>query len=53
MPYTDKIPKDGWKNAFVYLPTGMPSQPYFLRSLGEDGKIGTQDDIDVWTMMKQ
>jgi general secretion pathway protein G len=49
--YLKKLPKDGWKNDFVYTPKGSN---YELKSFGSDGKDGgdgydkdiTQDDLD-------
>ncbi len=47
--YLDKIPKDGWDRDFIYISPGV-GHPYELKSLGSDGKDGTEDDIDVWKL---
>ena len=47
--YLDKLPKDAWEREFIYLSPGV-ERPYELRSLGPDGKEGTDDDIDVWKL---
>ena len=44
------VPKDGWGRALYYTTPGIEGHGYELRSGGEDGEIGTEDDIDVWTM---
>jgi len=47
----DKSLVDGWNNTFNYDPRGKDADhPYYLFSNGPDGKAGTEDDIDVWTM---
>lgn len=51
----DKIPTDGWKNAFVYQFPGSsaatnPDWAYDLLSPGKDKQTGTPDDLNVWTM---
>jgi len=45
--YLDKLPKDAWDRDFIYMSPGI-GRPYELRSMGPDGKEGTEDDIDVW-----
>ena len=47
--YLDKLPKDAWGNDFIYISPGV-QRPFELRSLGPDGREGTEDDIDVWNM---
>jgi len=47
--YLDKLPKDAWGNDFIYISPGVQG-PFELRSLGPDGKEGTEDDIDVWNL---
>jgi len=47
--YLDKLPKDAWGNDFIYISPGV-QRPFELRSLGPDGKEGTEDDIDVWNL---
>ncbi|MEL6329169.1 MAG: type II secretion system protein GspG [Planctomycetota bacterium] len=41
--------EDGWNNAIYYRiqPTN-PDQGFKLVSLGKDGKLNTEDDIDGW-----
>lgn len=47
----DKALKDGWGNDFFYSPTGRDKDhPFILQSPGPDHQLGTEDDIDVWTM---
>ncbi|MFA6045252.1 MAG: type II secretion system protein GspG, partial [Phycisphaerales bacterium] len=47
----DRALVDGWKNPFNYDPRGRDKDhPYYLFSNGPDGKSGTEDDIDIWTM---
>lgn len=45
--YLDKLPKDAWDRDFIYMSPGV-GRPFELRSMGPDGKEGTEDDIDVW-----
>ncbi len=45
--YLDKVPKDAWDRDFIYMSPGL-GRPFELRSMGPDGKEGTEDDIDVW-----
>jgi len=47
--YLDKLPKDAWDNDFIYVSPGI-QRPFELRSLGPDGREGTEDDIDVWNL---
>jgi general secretion pathway protein G len=43
--------KDAWKQDFYYrLREGDTARPYELMSGGPDMELGTDDDIDVWTM---
>jgi len=48
-PYLDKIPQDPWGNPYVYTCPGKhnPSS-YDVMSAGEDGQVGTDDDIGNW-----
>lgn len=51
-PFLEKIPADGWKRQLYYA---MPSRtdanrPFDLISGGKDGQVGTEDDVNVWTM---
>ena len=52
-PYVkgDIIPLDPWGNPYVYTTPGKYNPDgYDLESAGEDGRIGTDDDICNWTM---
>jgi general secretion pathway protein G len=43
--------QDGWKNDLIYDPNGPSAdQPFVLGSSGPDKIVGTEDDINVWTM---
>lgn len=43
--------KDAWKHDFVYsVQTNNPDRPFVLASPGDNGSMGDEDDIDVWTM---
>ena len=49
--YMEKIPGDGWNNAFNYIcPTQDPNRPFDIRSSGPDGQWGTEDDLSVWEL---
>ena len=39
---------DGWSRPFYYRVTDNQERPYELKSSGADGKIGSEDDIDLW-----
>jgi len=43
-----EVPKDGWKNDFLYKSPGDHAPRYDLWSKGRDRKDGTQDDIRNW-----
>ncbi|MCS6998382.1 MAG: type II secretion system major pseudopilin GspG [Aquificaceae bacterium] len=45
--YMDKVPKDAWDRDLIYMSPGV-NRAFELRSMGPDGKEGTEDDIDVW-----
>ncbi|RMH79736.1 MAG: type II secretion system protein GspG [Acidobacteria bacterium] len=45
--YLDKVPKDAWDRELIYMSPGL-GRAFELRSMGPDGKEGTEDDIDVW-----
>jgi general secretion pathway protein G len=48
-PYLDKIPKDPWKNDYIYECPGKHNpETYDLMSMGPDGVAGTEDDITNW-----
>lgn len=50
-PLLKKEPLDGWKHKLLYLvPAQEPGKDYSLYSAGKDGKLGTADDLNVWTM---
>lgn len=43
--------KDGWKRDLYYDARGRnKDQPFILGSPGEDGIMGNEDDINIWTM---
>ena len=42
---------DGWKHELYYDPRGRnKDQPFILGSPGDDGIMGNEDDINIWTM---
>ncbi|MBN1899695.1 type II secretion system major pseudopilin GspG [Candidatus Sumerlaeota bacterium] len=49
-PYFDDgaVPKDGWKNDYLYMSPGDHLPKYDLWSKGKDQKDGTTDDIHNW-----
>lgn len=54
--FLERLPKDGWKNDFIYIypgSSGDPERPFDLASAGRDKTPSTGDDIDVWTMDNQ
>jgi len=40
-----EIPKDGWKNEFIYEPFPEDGGSFAIRSCGPDGEEGTEDDL--------
>ncbi len=48
-PYLPKkVPDDPWGNAYNYESPGPDNQPFLLRSLGKDGKLGGTDSaLDI------
>jgi hypothetical protein len=50
MPYLEPTKKleDGWKQAFLYSPTGTAGHPYDLFSKGADGVFPSADDLSIW-----
>jgi general secretion pathway protein G len=40
-----KVPRDEWRNEFLYFNPGRSGQPFELVSKGPDGQEGTEDDI--------
>ena len=48
-PYLKKLPKDPWRNDYIYKNPGDHNQSDFdLYSKGPDGIEGTQDDLGNW-----
>lgn len=39
---------DAWERPLIYIVPGPAERPYVLMSTGEDGKAGTEDDLDAW-----
>ncbi len=51
--YLGKVPKDAWKNAYVYICPGVNSKDYDLMSYGKDGEnggTGYDADIGSWSL---
>ena len=49
-PYIETIPKDPWGNDYIYECPGKHNPNSFdLMSMGEDGRVGGEDDIVNWT----
>lgn len=40
-----EIPKDGWKNDFIYELAPESGKPFVIRSAGPDGEEFTEDDM--------
>ncbi len=40
-----EIPKDGWKNEFIYERFPESGRQFEIRSVGPDGEEGTEDDL--------
>jgi len=40
-----EIPKDGWKNEFIYEAFPESGKQFAIRSCGPDGEEGTEDDL--------
>ena len=47
-PYLKEIPKDAWKQTFIYKSPGEHNQDYDLYSKGPDRQEDTEDDIKNW-----
>jgi general secretion pathway protein G len=49
-PYLKKleIPKDEWKNEYIYECPGNNNADFDLNSMGKDGIVGNEDDINNW-----
>ncbi len=41
---TTDVPRDGWKNEFVYMLNPESGKPFVIISYGSDGKEGGEDD---------
>lgn len=53
-PYLATIPKDSWRNEYVYYPeSDFLGKEYTLLSVGKDGQEGTDDDIDLWVVEQE
>ncbi len=50
-PYlqSKEVPKDPWKNDYVFNPEGTRGLDYDIYSTGPDGQDGTEDDIGNWS----
>lgn len=49
-PYIEAIPKDPWGNDYIYECPGKHNTSSFdIMSMGEDGRVGGDDDITNWT----
>lgn len=48
--YVEKVPKDAWKQEFVFASPGAGGKDFSLLSPGPDQQQGTEDDIDWWTV---
>jgi general secretion pathway protein G len=47
---TSEVPKDGWRNDFIYQLTPDGEEPFVIKSLGADGKEGgTGIDADLFS----
>jgi general secretion pathway protein G len=49
-PYLKRgVPRDPWRNPYVYRFPGLHNNDYDLYSFGPDGRPGGGDDIDNWS----
>ena len=49
-PYLKEVPKDPWGNDYVYECPGKNNPTsYDVSSMGPDGQMGTEDDINNWS----
>jgi general secretion pathway protein G len=49
-PYIESIPKDPWGNDYIYECPGKHNTSSFdIMSMGEDGRVGGEDDVVNWT----
>jgi len=46
--FIQKVPRDAWDRDMTYIVPGRAGKDYSLLSAGEDGVMGTADDLDVW-----
>jgi general secretion pathway protein G len=47
--YMEEIPLDPWQHPYIYTKPGTHGpNSYDLSSIGPDGKLGTDDDINNW-----
>jgi general secretion pathway protein G len=50
-PYLPELPKDPWGNDYVYrCPGEHGAQGFDIVSMGKDGRIGGDDDINSWEL---
>jgi general secretion pathway protein G len=50
-PYLQKgVPKDGWGRDYLYRSLGRHSSDFDIISTGQDGREGTEDDINSWDL---
>jgi general secretion pathway protein G len=48
-PIMESVPKDPWGNDYIYVIPGQKNPSKFdIRSKGNDGQEGTEDDIGNW-----
>jgi general secretion pathway protein G len=53
-PYLDSIPLDPWNHPYVYeCPGKHKPTSYDLMSMGPDGRVGGDDDINNWQAANQ
>jgi general secretion pathway protein G len=51
--YMESVPQDQWQHPFIYtFPGKHRPNSYDLMSMGADGKVGGNDDIDNWEANK-
>jgi general secretion pathway protein G len=50
-PYTEKVPRDPWGNAYIYRPTPEGEHKYELYSYGPKGKTAPENEwLNVWKL---
>ena len=47
---TTNVPKDAWKNEFVYMLNPDSGKPFVIISYGADGKEGGEEESDDWDL---